>query len=68
MSNIPSRYQIAAYLSGNGMHCNCDLDNWQPELSTGHSHVCRIYKFAIAASADLVEKVRLSQDKPHDQD
>lgn len=24
--------------------CNCDLDNWEPERSTGHSHVCRIHK------------------------
>jgi len=29
------------------MRCNCDLDNWQPEKSTGHSHVCRIHKAAI---------------------
>jgi len=26
------------------MGCNCDLDNWEPERSTGHSHVCRIHK------------------------
>jgi hypothetical protein len=31
------------------MQCNCDLDNWQPERSTGHSCVCRIHKTAIAA-------------------
>lgn len=30
------------------MQCNCDLDNWQPELNTGHSHVCRIHKAAMA--------------------
>lgn len=29
------------------MKCNCDLDRWQPEESTGHSHVCRIHKAAI---------------------
>ena len=29
------------------MQCNCDLDNWQPEPSTGHSWVCRIHKAAI---------------------
>lgn len=28
------------------MRCNCDLDNWEPERSTGHSHVCRIHKTA----------------------
>ena len=28
------------------MQCNCDLDNWQPEKSTGHSWVCRIHKEA----------------------
>jgi hypothetical protein len=27
--------------------CNCDLDNWQPEPSTGHSWVCRIHKQAV---------------------
>jgi hypothetical protein len=28
------------------MRCNCDLDNWEPLKSTGHSHVCRIHKTA----------------------
>lgn len=27
--------------------CNCDLDNWEPVPTTGHSHVCRIHKAAI---------------------
>lgn len=31
------------------MRCNCDLDAWEPEPSTGHSHVCRIHQAAIAA-------------------
>lgn len=26
------------------MQCNCDLDNWEPERSTGHSWVCRIHE------------------------
>lgn len=30
------------------MQCNCDLDNWEPEPSTGHSWVCRIHKQALA--------------------
>jgi hypothetical protein len=30
------------------LRCNCDLDNWQPEPSTGHSLVCRINKEAWA--------------------
>ena len=30
-----------------GMQCNCDLDNWEPEALTGHSWVCRIHKAAI---------------------
>lgn len=29
------------------MGCNCDLDNWEPEVNTGHSWVCRIHKVAI---------------------
>jgi len=35
--------EIARRLS-RSMQCNCDLDNWVPENSTGHSHVCRIHK------------------------
>lgn len=31
------------------LHCTCDLDNWSPERSTGHSIVCCIHKAAIAA-------------------
>jgi len=30
------------------MQCNCDLNNWEPTKQTGHSHVCRIHKAAIA--------------------
>ncbi len=26
------------------MQCNCDLDRWEPEKHTGHSHVCDIHK------------------------
>jgi hypothetical protein len=46
MSNQDPRElrQIAEELKANGMRCNCDLDNWQPERSTGHSCVCRIHK------------------------
>lgn len=38
---------IAAEVKNEGMRCNCDLDNWEPERSTGHSHVCRIHKRAM---------------------
>lgn len=34
----------AKALRDEGMRCNCDLDNWQPEPLTGHSWVCRIHK------------------------
>ena len=37
----------AAALMAEGMQCNCDLDNWEPERSTGHSRVCRIHKAAL---------------------
>lgn len=37
----------ATRLRSDGMHCNCDLDNWEPEPSTGHSWVCRIHKEAV---------------------
>jgi len=39
---------IATELKENGMRCNCDLDNWEPERSTGHSWVCRIHMRAVA--------------------
>ena len=26
------------------LQCNCDLDRWEPERDTWHSHVCRIHK------------------------
>ncbi|MBK9497153.1 MAG: hypothetical protein IPO08_22090 [Xanthomonadales bacterium] len=42
--------EIAAELYASGMGCNCDLDNWEPERSTGHSHVCRIHKAAVEKS------------------
>jgi len=38
---------IAMTLKAAGMHCNCDLNNWQPERSTGHSWVCRIHNAAV---------------------
>ncbi len=41
-----SAYEIAQRLAKT-MQCNCDLDNWEPERSTGHSHVCRIHKAAL---------------------
>lgn len=27
--------------------CNCNLDKWEPEKSTGHSWVCGIHKEAL---------------------
>ena len=35
-------------LRDEGMGCNCDLDNWEPERDSGHSWVCRIHKAAKA--------------------
>lgn len=40
--------EIARKLKAEGMRCNCDLDNWEPEAATAHSRVCRIHKAAIA--------------------
>lgn len=31
------------------MRCNCNLDKWEPERSTGHSFACRIHKATMAA-------------------
>lgn len=39
---------IAKALKADGMQCNCDLDKWQPDEFTGHTHVCRIHKRAMA--------------------
>lgn len=36
-----------ADLEAEGMRCNCDLDCWEPERTTGHSWVCRIHKAAL---------------------
>lgn len=46
--------QMAKELYDGGMGCNCDLDNWQPERTTGHSCVCRIHKRAIAMHLESV--------------
>ena len=43
----------AKAFKASGMRCNCDLDNWEPERSTGHSHVCRIHRAAIAKAYDM---------------
>ncbi len=32
------------------MQCNCDLDNWEPTRTTGHSRVCRIHRRAMELS------------------
>ena len=49
--------QIADHLQAGGMGCNCDLDNWQPEVRTGHSHVCRIHRSALGAKPELLAEV-----------
>jgi hypothetical protein len=46
-TSTPTPRSIAKRLRAGGMVCNCDLDNWQPEPITGHSHVCRIHKAAM---------------------
>ena len=42
-----TRREYARALFKKAGHCNCDLDNWEPEASTGHSWVCRIHKAAM---------------------
>jgi hypothetical protein len=51
MSDQINLREIAKQLRADGMRCNCDLDNWEPERSTGHSWVCRIHKKAIDIGA-----------------
>jgi hypothetical protein len=48
MAEAKTLREIAADLKRSGTRCNCDLDNWQPELPTGHSWVCRIHEMAKA--------------------
>lgn len=38
--------EIVAEIKSEGIRCNCDLDNWEPERDTGHSWVCRIHREA----------------------
>lgn len=38
---------ISKSLKDDGMRCNCDLDTWEPERTTGHSHLCRIHNRAM---------------------
>lgn len=42
-----SRLHSIAKILNKHMQCNCDLDKWEPERSTGHSAVCRIHKAVI---------------------
>ncbi len=57
-AQAPGPREVAAFLRNvQGMRCNCDLDNWEPERSTGHSRVCRIHYAAIAADAALKSEV-----------
>ena len=44
--------EIAADLKAQGMRCNCDLDTWEPERSSGHSWVCRIHQAACKTKDD----------------
>ena len=50
--------EIVKQLYAEGMGCNCDLDNWEPERSTGHSWVCRIHKRAMAIKSGTVIRER----------
>ena len=53
--------EIARQLKEGGMRCNCDLDNWEPERSTGHSMVCRIHKEASAIFRENARSEALSR-------
>lgn len=68
MSDAPTPLQIAKYLSTKErVRCNCDLDNWSPTVTTGHSHVCRIHKTATSKPydiPDLIRKVRADLEPP----
>jgi hypothetical protein len=50
MSEFKTAKEFAKEL-GKTERCFCDLDNWEPELSTGHSWVCPIHEKALALAA-----------------
>jgi hypothetical protein len=64
MTSTVTPRQIAAHLRKFHLGCNCDLDNWEPEQSTGHSWVCRIHKAALAASDQLKAEVAAAIEPP----
>ena len=53
-----SLLDIVAELKAQGMRCNCDLDNWEPQRDTGHSWVCRIHKAAKARMSNSEHEPR----------
>ncbi len=54
----------ASDLKESGMKCNCDLDKWEPERSSGHSHVCRIHRVAISLSQRKASRIVSPSPKP----
>lgn len=42
------------------MRCTCDLSNWQPERTTGHSWVCNVHK---AALERMCEKMGIGDNR-----
>ena len=54
--------EIARSLKESGMACNCDLDRWEPEKATGHSHVCRIHKAAMSAHHGITTQAKKEQE------
>lgn len=61
MEQFNSKRDIARHVKNSGMMCNCDLDKWEPERDTGHSHVCMIHNEVKNGIRDgkykIVEKV-----------
>ena len=50
MASFEDRIKELAREISRTLACNCDLDTWEPEPYTGHSHVCRIHKAAVEAA------------------
>lgn len=46
-ANAPFDFREIAKRLEKTLRCNCDLDNWEPERTTGHSCVCRIHRAAM---------------------
>jgi hypothetical protein len=44
---------VCDYWTRRTPECQCDLDKWQPDPRTGHTHVCPIHKATLIRSPNM---------------